>query len=84
MHYYRQKNDATPISSTCSRCKHEIEDEVHVLFDCAVYDRDRSSVDVLISTNNFVQNTDGVTRILLDNSEETTKQISRYLYYLSK
>lgn len=57
------------------RCKHEIEDEVHVLFDCPAYDNYRSKVDVLKSTPPYEQGTDQITQVFIDNSETTIKQI---------
>lgn len=56
-----------------SRCKHKIEDEVHMLFDCSAYEIYRPKVDILKPGTPYKQSRDKITRVFICNFETTMK-----------
>ena len=59
-------------------CKLEIEDEAHVLFFCRAYSKLRRDAPVLHGV--LPESADSVENILSDDSEDTIRQVSRFLY----
>ena len=75
VHKLRYKSGILPRHLLCPVCKHEIEDEAHVLFSCQGYDDLRSNFQV------FSQHDEGdVAGLMNACDEESVKQLSKYLY----
>ena len=79
IHKLRYKKDVLPRHLLCPACKHNIEDECHILFECKAYASLRKSVAFLLDK------ADGnVSFVMSCDEEKSVKLLSRFLYHVFK